>query len=492
MSVNPIISRTFFIFAKGVFLMDRTEKMAELPVGRLMLSMSVPMVISMMLQAVYNIVDSAFVSNMAENGEAALNALTLAFPLQMLMVAVSIGTGVGVNVLTAKNLGSGNSEKASHASGNGVFLAAVIFIVFMIFGFFGTNAYISSQTENPLIGAMAVDYLKICCVFSFGIVFFSIFEKVLQAGGHSGLSTIAQISGAVMNIVFDPLLIYGVGIFPELGVKGAAIATVAGQVVSFVLALIFHLKFNRGISGKPAYLKPSLSIIREIYAIGFPAIVAQALMSAMTYGLNIVFGSISENTVTAYGLFYKIQQVILFIAFGIRDAITPIVSFSYGMGSRKRITSGIKWGMLFTEIMMLLGLIVIELAALPLSRIFGLSGETQSLCISAMRIISLSFVFAGANVAFQGIFQALDGGVQSLVISVCRQLLFIFPPALIFADMAKKDSSLAPLVWTSFPIAEILSVIAALILFRGLYKKISAKLCGEGVSVNARECRAER
>lgn len=295
-----------------------------------------------------------------------------------------------------------------------------------------------------------------------------------------------------MNIVFDPLLIYGVGIFPELGVKGAAIATVAGQVVSFVLALIFHLKFNIGISGKPAYLKPSLSIIREIYSIGFPAIVAQVLMSAMTYGLNIVFGSISENTVTAYGLFYKIQQVILFIAFGIRDAITPIVSFSYGMGSKKRITSGIKWGMLFTEIMMLLGLVVIELAAVPLSRIFGLSGETQSLCISAMRIISLSFVFAGANVAFQGIFQALDGGGQSLVISVCRQLLFIFPPALIFADMAKKDSSLAPLVWTSFPIAEILSVIAALILFRGLYKKLSAKLCGDGVSVNARECKAER
>ena len=449
--------------------MDRTEKMAELPVGRLMLTMSIPMVISMMLQAVYNIVDSAFVSNMAENGEAALNALTLAFPLQMLMVAVSIGTGVGVNVLTAKNLGSGNNEKASRASGNGIFLAAVIFAVFMIFGLFGTDAYISSQTDNPLIKSMAVDYLKICCVFSFGIVFFSIFEKVLQAGGHSGLSTIAQISGAVVNIVFDPLLIYGVGIFPELGVKGAAIATVAGQVVSFILALIFHLKFNRGISGKPAYLKPSLGIIREIYAIGFPAIVAQALMSAMTYGLNIVFGSISENTVPAYGLFYKIQQVILFIAFGIRDAITPIVSFSYGMGSRKRITGGIKWGMLFTEIMMLLGLIVIELAAAPLSRIFGLSGETRSLCISAMRIISLSFVFAGANVALQGIFQALDGGVQSLVISVCRQLLFIFPPALIFADMAKKDSSLAPLVWTSFPIAEILSVIVALILFKGLY-----------------------
>lgn len=459
--------------------MDKTEKMGSVPIGRLMLSMSVPMVISMILQAVYNIVDSAFVSNMAENGEAALNALTLAFPLQMLMVAVGIGTGVGINALTAKSLGAGDREKASRTAGNGVFLAGVIYVIFMLFGFFGAKGYISSQTDNPLIGSMAADYLTICCVLSFGIVFFSIFEKLLQAGGHSVFSTIAQISGAVVNIVLDPVLIYGLGAFPELGVRGAAIATVAGQIVSFILALIFHFKVNTGITNKLSYVKPSLAIIKEIYAIGFPAVVAQALMSAMTYGLNIVFGTIGENMVTAYGLYYKIQQVVLFIAFGIRDAITPVVSFNYGMGSRKRIDGGIKWGMLFTEVMMAAGLIVIELFALPISQLFGLSGETEALCISAMRIISISFIFAGANIAFQGVFQALDGGGESLMISICRQLLFIFPPVLFFAGMARKDSSLCSLVWLSFPIAELLSAVVAVILFKRIYKKRAAVISDE-------------
>ncbi|MGN0638551.1 MAG: MATE family efflux transporter [Huintestinicola sp.] len=459
--------------------MEKTEKMGSLPIGRLMLSMSVPMVISMILQAVYNIVDSAFVSNMAENGEAALNALTLAFPLQMLMVAVGIGTGVGVNALTAKSLGAGDREKASRTAGNGIFLAGVIYVIFMLFGIFGSESYIFSQTDNPLIGSMAADYLRICCIFSFGIVFFSIYEKLLQAGGHSGFSTIAQISGALVNIVLDPVLIYGLGAFPEMGVRGAAVATVAGQAVSFILALIFHFKVNTGIDNKLSFIKPSLTVIKEIYSIGFPAVVAQALMSAMTYGLNIVFGTVSENMVTAYGLYYKIQQVVLFIAFGIRDAITPVVSFNYGMGSRKRIDGGIKWGMLFTEVMMVAGLAVIELFALPLAQLFGLSGETEQLCISAMRIISVSFVFAGANVAFQGIFQALDGGGESLIVSICRQLLFIFPPALFFADMAKKNSGLCSLVWTSFPIAELLSVIVALLLFRSIYRKRVAMISDE-------------
>lgn len=453
--------------------------MGHLPVGKLMLSMSVPMVISMILQAVYNIVDSAFVSDMAENGEAALNALTLAFPLQMLMVAVGIGTGVGVNALTAKSLGAGDKEKASRTAGNGIFLAGVIYVVFMLFGSIGSESYISSQTDNPLISSMATDYLKICCILSFGIVFFSVFEKLLQAGGHPVFSTIAQISGALVNIVLDPVLIYGLGPFPEMGVKGAAAATVIGQIVSFITALIFHFKVNTGITNKLEYIKPSLTVIKEIYSIGFPAVAAQALMSAMTYGLNIVFGTVSENMVTAYGLYYKIQQVVLFIAFGIRDAITPVVSFNYGMGSKKRIDGGIKLGMLFTEVMMAAGLIVIELFASPVSHIFGLSGETEQLCIGAMRIVSVSFIFAGANIAFQGIFQALDGGAESLAVSICRQLLFIFPPALFFADMAKKNSELCSMVWTSFPIAEILSVIVAMILFRKIYRKRVAQISDE-------------
>jgi putative MATE family efflux protein len=388
----------------------------------------------------------------------------------MLLVAIGIGTGVGVNALISRSLGQGNSEKANMAAGNGLFMAAVIYVAFILMGIFGVDWYISSQTSNPLISEMASSYLKICCILSFGIVFFSVFEKMLQSCGHAVYSTIAQISGAVTNIVLDPILIYGLIGFPKMGVKGAAYATVIGQIVSGAVAMIFHLKVNKSISNKISYWKPSAGIIKEIYQIGLPAIIAQALMSVMTYGLNIILGSIGESMVTAYGLYYKIQQFLLFAAFGLRDAITPIVSFNYGLRSRQRINDGIKYGMLYTLIIMLAGLAAIEIFAVPFSNLFGLSGETQKLCISAMRIISLSFVFAGANVAFQGIFQALNGGIESLAVSVCRQLVFIFPFALLFAAVAKENPTHSWLVWTTFPIAELLSFAVAAVLFIRIYK----------------------
>lgn len=452
--------------------MKKTNKMVSMPVNKLMLTMGIPMILSMVLQAVYNIVDSAFVSNMAQNGEAALNALTLAFPMQMLMVAIGIGTGVGTNALVAKRLGQGDKEKASKVAGNAVFLAIVIYIIFLLFGLFGARFYISSQTANQLIYDMGVDYLQICCVLSMGIVFFPIYEKLLQAAGHSMYSTIAQIVGAVVNIVFDPIMIYGLLGFPEMGVKGAAYATVIGQCCSAIAALIFHLKVNKDISNRLSYIKPSGTVIKEIYAIGLPAIIAQALMSVMTYGLNIILVGISESMVTAYGLFYKIQQFVLFAAFGLRDAITPIVSFSHGMKSRSRIRDGIKYGMIYTFVIMLLGTLIVEVLAVPFSNIFGLSGETQNLCISAMRVISISFVFAGANIAFQGVFQALDGGLESLIVSICRQLIFVLPVAWIFAEIVKKSQDMEWLVWTTFPIAEIISVLIACLLMRRINKKI--------------------
>lgn len=450
-----------------------TNKMADMPVKKLMLAMGVPMILSMVLQAVYNIVDSAFVSNMAVSGEEALNALTLAFPMQMLMVAIGIGTGVGTNALVAKSLGQENKEKASKVAGNAIFLAIVIYLVFLLFGIFGVRFYISSQTSNALIFDMAVDYLRICCVVSPGIVFFSIYEKLLQAAGHSMYSTIAQIAGAVANIILDPIMIYGLLGCPELGAKGAAYATVIGQCISWILAMIFHFKVNKDISNGVKYLKPSGKIIREIYAIGLPAIIAQALMSVMTYGLNIILVTISESMVTAYGLYYKIQQFILFAAFGLRDAITPIISFSYGMRSKKRVRDGIKYGMIYTLVIMLAGTIVVELFAGPFSRVFGLSGVTQELCISAMRVISISFVFAGANIAFQGIFQALEGGLESLVVSVCRQFVFVLPVAWLFAKLVNSSTEMEWVVWTTFPIAEIVSVLIALLLMKRINKKIA-------------------
>lgn len=446
------------------------NKMAVTPVKKLMLSLGIPMILSMMLQAVYNIVDSAFVSNIVGNGEAALNALTLVFPVQMLMVAIGIGTGVGTNAILAKNLGMGDKERVNKVAGNAIFLGAVIYIVFLLFGIFGVKAYIFSQTSNPLIRDMAAEYLSICCILSVGIVFFSIFEKLLQATGNSIYSTIAQIAGAVVNVILDPILIYGWTGFSELGVKGAAYATVVGQIVSALLGLIFHLKINREVKNGLRYIKPSGMIIKSIYAIGLPAIIAQALMSVMTYALNIIFGKIDENVVTAYGLYYKIQQFILFAAFGLRDAITPVVSFNHGMGSRQRVKDGIKYGMFYTLIIMVMGLVVLEIFAAPFSKIFGLSGQTEKLCVQAMRIVSLSFIFAGANVAFQGIFQALDSGLESLVISVLRQFVFVVPVAYLFSLIAIENMDMMWLVWLTFLIAEGLSCLVACIFMKRINK----------------------
>lgn len=446
------------------------NKMGTMAVNKLMLGMGIPIIISMVLQAVYNIVDSAFVSNMAEGGEEALNALTLAFPVQMFMVAIGIGTGVGMNALLSKTLGQGDRAKVSRIAGNGEFLAIIIYLVFLLFGIFGVRGYISSQTTNPVIVEMAVQYLRICCVISFGIISFSIFEKLLQSTGLSQYSTIAQVVGAIVNIILDPILIYGLLGLPKMGVTGAAYATVIGQICSGGLALYFHITKNKDVKNGIKFLKPSSKIIRDIYSIGLPAIIAQALMSVMTYGLNVILVGVSENMVTAYGLYYKIQQFILFAAFGLRDAITPIVSFNHGMRNKERIKLGIKYGMKYTLTIMIVGLIVLEIFATPFSRVFGLSGETENLCISAMRVISVSFIFAGANVAFQGIFQALDSGIESLIISVCRQILFILPVAYGFSLLAIQNPANDWIVWLTFPIGEFVSVVIACIFMKKIMK----------------------
>lgn len=344
-------------------------------------------------------------------------------------------------------------------------------MIFLVFGLFGTKGYIGSQTDNPLIADMAADYLRICCIYSFSIVFFSVFKKLLQATGNSLYSTIAQVSGAAVNIVLDPIFIYGLIGVPSLGVRGAAYATVAGQAVSFLLAVIFHFKKNKDISNGFAYMRPSLHIIGNIYAIGFPAIIAQALMSAMTYALNLILVRIDETVVTAYGIYYKIQQFILFAAFGLRDAITPVVSFSYGGRKKQRICDGIKYGSLYTVIIMLAGTVLLEIFAGQLSDLFGLSGGTKAVCIGAMRVISLSFVFAGANIACQGIFQALESGKESLLVSVCRQFLFVIPTAWGFSLIAGKDVNKTWIVWTAFIIAEFASCIISCLLMKKIYRR---------------------
>lgn len=448
--------------------MTENNKMREMPVYKLMIQMGIPMILSMALQAVYNIVDSAFVGNMKEGSEAALNALTLVFPVQMLMVAIAIGTGVGTNALLARTLGQGDSKKAAMVAGNSLFLGLIIYVICFLFGIFGVNAYISSQTANPEVLSMGTSYLKICCVLSFGIVFFSLFEKLLQATGRSLYSTIGQVAGAVINIILDPIMIYGIGPVPKMGVEGAAYATVIGQIASAVLLFVFHIKLNKEFEHGFKYMKPDGKIIKEIYAIGLPAIIAQALMSIMVYVMNLIL-KFDASAQTAYGLFYKVQQFVLFLAFGLRDAITPILAFAYGMRSKKRIQDRMKYGIIFTIGLMILGIFITEVFPGQFAALFN-AGSSREYFVGAMRIISISFLFAGINVAYQGIYQALDGGMESLVISLLRQMIIILPLAEIFSVLVKNGQAGVSLIWWAFPITEFAACLLGCVFLRRIRK----------------------
>lgn len=448
--------------------MTENNKMREMPVYKLMIQMGIPMILSMALQAVYNIVDSAFVGNMKEGSEAALNALTLVFPVQMLMVAIAIGTGVGTNALLARTLGQGDSKKAAMVAGNSLFLGLIIYVICFLFGIFGVNAYISSQTANPEVLSMGTSYLKICCVLSFGIVFFSLFEKLLQATGRSLYSTIGQVAGAVINIILDPIMIYGIGPVPKMGVEGAAYATVIGQIASAVLLFVFHIKLNKEFEHGFKYMKPDGKIIKEIYAIGLPAIIAQALMSIMVYVMNLIL-KFDASAQTAYGLFYKVQQFVLFLAFGLRDAITPILAFAYGMRSKKRIQDGMKYGIIFSIGLMILGIFITEVFPGQFAALFN-AGSSREYFVGAMRIISISFLFAGINVEYQGIYQALDGGMESLVISLLRQMIIILPLAEIFSVLVKNGQAGVSLIWWAFPITEFAACLLGCVFLRRIRK----------------------
>lgn len=448
------------------------NKMGVVPVNKLMLGMGLPMILSMVLQALYNIVDSYFVSlipgtaAIPNMGDYAVNALILAFPIQMLMVAVGVGTGVGVNTLLSRSIGQGDKEKANIIAGNAIFLAICTYIVFLIFGIIGVKAYINSQTTNELISEIASSYLGICTVLSFGAIISMINEKLLQSTGRTILSTASQISGALINIILNPILIFGLVGFPALGVNGAAYATIIGQIISCIIGLIFNCKFNKEINFKLKYLIPNKNIIKEIYAIGIPAILMQAMMSVMTYGINIIFGILSSTVVTAYGVYYKIQQFVLFAAFGMNNAIIPIISFNYGKQDKKRVKDGIKYGMSFILIIMTIGFIVLQIFAPKLVGIFALASETKVLCIKAIRIITLGYIFMGANIAYQAIFQALGKGMNSLIISLIRLIIVTLPLAYIFAKLPNAQNT----IWMAFPIAEAFALVVSIIFMKKVEK----------------------
>jgi putative MATE family efflux protein len=447
------------------------NKMATVPINKLFWKMGLPMIISMVLQALYNVVDSIFVTNMGSNGVLANQALTLAFPIQILIIAIGVGTGVGLNALLSKSLGENNREKVNEIAGNGIFLSLCIYLIFLLFGVFGSRKFISLfVSENNNVITMGTTYLKICCCLSLGAIGYTVYERFLQATGKTMLSTISQISGAIVNIVLDYIFIYPMG----MGVAGAAWATVIGQFVSLIIAMIFHYTMNKEIDGNLKYIKPKISLIKGIYSIGISAALMQALLAVMMAGMNAILGLAKTDTVIligSFGIYYKIQQIALFSAFGLSNTIISILSFNYGMKDKNRINDCIKYGIIDTLIVTFILTILFEILAKPLASLFGLAGGTSTemieVCTMALKIASIGYIFMGISVAIQGVLQSIRYAFRPFLISLLRLVILVFPIAYLFT----KSSNVTNVVWWTFPIAEFLTAIISLFILKDSYNK---------------------
>lgn len=451
----------------------KQNKMAVMPIKKLMLNMGGPMMISMLGQALYNVVDSYYVSHMQDTaeitamGDKAVNALTLAFPIQMLIMAVGVGTGVGINACLARSLGRKDKEAASYTSGNAIFASACYYILILLFGLFGSRAFINSQTSDPVISSMAVTYLQIVTIWSFGTIFYMCFEKIIMATGNTFITMIAQLVGAVTNIVLDPIMIYGWLGCPQMGVAGAAWATIIGQCASLVIILYMHILHNPSVDKDICYMKPNGRILKAIYIVGAPAILMQALTSFMTYGMNIILGSISVSAVTAYGIYYKLQNFIFMPAYGLNNASIPMISFNHGAENKQRILDTIKYGLIFVSVIMAIGIFILQVFPGQIVGLFALSDESKQMCVIALRIITCGFFFAGANIILQGACQALGNGFYSLLISLLRMLIIVLPLAWLFSLLPNAEI----LVWISVPAAEAAACLIAVLLTKKLVDK---------------------
>lgn len=441
--------------------MAQENKMGTMPINKLLITMSLPMVISMLVQAMYNIVDSIFVSMISQ---AALTAVSMAFPVQNLIIAVSAGTCVGVNALLSRSLGEKNQENADLAAVNGVFLAVLGFAAFAVFGIFGAEIFFKSQTDNPEIIRMGTQYLQICCVFSFGIFGEMMFERILQSTGRTFFSMITQGTGAIINIFLDPVLIFGLAGFPKLGIQGAAAATVFGQIVAMVMALMFNITKNHDVHIRFRGFSPNGRIIRLIYSVGVPSIIMQSIGSVMTFGMNKILIGFSETAVAVFGVYFKLQSFIFMPIFGLNNGMIPIVAYNYGARSRKRIMSTVRISIGLAVSIMLIGLVIFQLFTPDLLLLFQADENMLAIGVPALRIISLSFLFAGYCIIVGSVFQALGNGVYSLIISVARQLVCILPLAWFFA----REFGLHA-VWYAIPLAEIVSVVLSTVMFRKIY-----------------------
>ncbi|MCD7904177.1 MAG: MATE family efflux transporter [Clostridiales bacterium] len=440
----------------------KENKMGTIPINRLLLSVSVPMMVSMLVQALYNIVDSMFVSQISEN---ALTAVSLAFPAQNLMIAVASGTGVGVNALLSKSLGSKSFKTANDTASTAVFLWLINFAVFAVLGVFFSRLFFAVQTDAEEIVDYGHSYLSICMIFSPGMFGQVAFERLLQSTGKSVYSMITQSTGAIINIILDPILIFGLFGLPEMGISGAAIATVIGQSAACILAITLNITKNKEIHFTLRGFRPKLKIIKNIYSVGIPSILMIAIGSLMTFGMNKILIAFSTTATAVFGVYYKLQSFVFMPVFGLNNGMVPIIAYNFGAERPDRITKTLRLSIFYAVFIMLIGFGIFFFCTQRLLGIFDASENMLSIGIPALRIISISFLIAGYCVVVSSVFQALGHGLFSLIISVLRQLIVLLPSACILSKFG-----LTP-VWFSFPIAEFASLIVCTVFLKYVYKK---------------------
>ena len=451
-------------------VMERENIMGTMEINPLLVKLSVPMMISMLVQALYNVVDSVFVSWVSEE---ALTAVSLAFSLQNMMIAVGVGTGVGVNAMLSKSLGEKNQKRANATAENGIFLSACSFLVFLVIGLTCIKPYFYAQTSDDAIALQGIRYLSVCCIFSLGLFTQTMGEKLLAATGRTQLSMISQLAGAVVNIILDPIFIFGYCGEALSGTTGAAVATVIGQFCGAGMTLYFNTRKNPDIQLDFKGFRPSAKAIGRIYTVGLPSIAMQCVGSLMTFGMNLILMAFSSTAVAVFGVYFKLQSFVFMPIFGLNNGMVPIISYNYGARRPERVRKTIRLAVCYAEGIMVLGFCIFEFFPGQVLGLFSASQAMLTIGIPAMRIICLHFLLAGTSIVLSSVFQALGNGLFSLIVSVCRQLFVLLPAAWLLAQTGSVNN-----VWWAFLIAEVVSLLLSLAFFARINKTVIAPLYG--------------
>ena len=441
----------------------RENKMGVMPVGKLLVNMALPMIISMLVQALYNVIDSIYVSQVSES---AVTALSLAFPVQNLQIGFAVGIGVGVNSLLSKSLGQRNQEAANRAAGNGIFLMLIVTVGFVLFGIFGVRPYYEMQSTVTETVEGGISYTAICCIGTLGVFMGILCERLLQATGRTMHTMITQSTGAIVNIILDPILIHGWLGLPAMGITGAAIATVIGQWTSGLLALYFNIRFNSDLHLNVKYLKPEASTIGQILTVGVPSIIMNGIGSFMNFSMNQILQGFSETATSVFGIYFKIQSFFFMPLFGINNATISIIAFNYGARKPERIVKTLKLSVGAALVLMFTGLAVFQLAPDLLLNLFNPSEDFLRMGRVALRTISWSFPIAAVCISLSSCFQALGNGIYSTITSICRQMLVLLPVAYLLSLSGDVNK-----VWLAYPIAELASGTVTAILFTRIFRQ---------------------